>query len=155
MPWQETHRRLLAGLLGELRGQWGRIREVEEALGIGTPGYLNKMCTGRAEIRLRVFLQTLDALEVEPGSFFSRALAICPQPDDYLRQIEDPEEDDRALAQIVKAARRIEAEEPPAAEPAATAGAGQVEAFVGNVDMLTTQDGVFEVRVTDRRRLTR
>lgn len=129
MPWQETHQRLLAGLLTELRGQWGRIREVEESLGISTVGYLNKLCSGKRGIRLRFLLRTLDALDVDPASFFSRTLQICPRSEDYLRQLEDPDEDDRDLARIAQAARQIEAGEALAAEPGATAGAAAVDDF--------------------------
>ncbi|MEM7351027.1 MAG: hypothetical protein AAF657_09495 [Acidobacteriota bacterium] len=130
MPWQEIHRQLLGGLLSELRSQWGRIREVEESLGIGTAGYLNKMCSGKAEIRLKLFLQTLSALGVEPRSFFSRALEICPRPEDYLAQIGGRQQEDKALDKMIEAAGEIEASEPPAAERLATADADDVALFV-------------------------
>ena len=130
MPWQEIHRRLLGGLLDELRNHWGRIREVEERLGISTAGYLNKMCSGRAEIRLRVFLEAIEALGMDHQRFFARVLEIRPRSEDYLIEIEDPSEVDKALAGIAKMALEIEAVEPPPAEPQASADAASVARFV-------------------------
>ncbi len=62
MDWQEIERRLLDSLYRELRGHWGRISEIEERLGV-SGGYLAKLCAGRNEIKLGLFLHALEHLD--------------------------------------------------------------------------------------------
>ena len=116
MDWKETHRRLVESLHGEVRGSWGRIAELETQLGL-SDGYLNKLCSGRNEFRLSLFLEVLGTLGLDPKTFFARALDICPQPEDFLAQLEAPGEEDRAFVKIARATRELEATEPETPEP--------------------------------------
>lgn len=116
MSWEETHRRLVEGLRGEVRGRWGRIGEVEAHLGV-SDGYLNKLCSGRNEFRLGLFLEVIEALGLDPTTFFARALEIVPRPEDYLAQLRTPGGRDCAGAKLARATLELEAAEPPAAGP--------------------------------------
>ncbi len=125
MSWQDTHARLRECLRQELRKQWGGIAEIEQRVSCSN-GYLNKLSAGTHEFKLDLFLKTLDALEVDPRAFFSRALGIQPVPEDYLRELEDDTEIDRAYARIDHATRQLEGAEPAPPDSAATAGADSV-----------------------------
>ncbi len=127
MDWQDIHGRLLTGLYGELRSRWGRISEIEERMGL-SGGYLNKLCKGKHEFKLTTFLKTLTTAGLEPRTFFSRALEIHPEPEDFLEQLEGSG-DDRALARIAGATLELETAEPPPAQGTATADAAHVAAF--------------------------
>ncbi len=128
MHWQEIHRRLLGRLHGEIRGRWGRISEIEERLGL-SGGYLNKLCQGKNDFKLTSFLKTIEAADLDAGSFFSQALEIRPEPCDYLEQLENGAGHDRAWERISRATLELDGSEPPAADPAATAGASKVAAI--------------------------
>ncbi len=125
MSWKDTHARLRDCLRGELRKQWGSIAEIEERVSC-SQGYLNKLSAGTHEFKLDLFLKTLDALEVDPRAFFSRALGIQPSPEDYLLELEDGAGDDPGLARIRRASHQLETTEPGPPDPAATAGEPQV-----------------------------
>ncbi len=129
MDWQDVHRRLLRGLYGEVRSRWGRISEIEERLGLST-GYLNKLCQGKHEFKLKSFLKTIAAVDLDPAAFFSRTLEIHPETVDYLRQLEDPRAHDRAFERIAHATLDLESMEPPADHPGATADASSVAELV-------------------------
>ncbi len=120
MTWKDTHALLRESLRGELRKQWGRIAEIEERVSC-SQGYLNKLSSGTHEFKLDLFLRTLDALEVAPRAFFSRALGIQPSPEDYLLELEEGAEDDHALDRMARASRLLEIAEPEPPDPAATA----------------------------------
>ncbi len=121
MSWQDTHARLRECLRQELRKQWGGIAEIEERVSCSN-GYLNKLSAGTHEFKLDLFLKTLEALEVDPREFFSRALGIQPVPEDYLRELEDDTEIDHSLARIGHATRQLETSEPAPPDAVATAG---------------------------------
>ncbi len=125
MSWQDTHARLRECLRQELRKHWGGIAEIEAQISCSS-GYLNKLSSGTHEFKLDLFLKTLEALEIDPRVFFSRALAIQPTPDEFLRELEDDSEVDHAFARIDRSAYQLETEEPPPPDSAAKAGAGQV-----------------------------
>ncbi len=127
MDWQESHRRLLTGLYGEVRSRWGRISEIEERLGLSS-GYLNKLCKGKHEFKLAAFLKTLATVGLDPQAFFSHALEIHTEPRDYLEQLEGSEED-RALVRIAQATLELETSEPASAGVTATADASSVVEF--------------------------
>ncbi len=129
MSWQDTHARLRECLRQELRKQWGGIAEIENRVACSS-GYLNKLSSGTHEFKLDLFLKTLEALDVDPRVFFSRALGIQPVAEDYLRELEDESDVDRALARIECAAEQLETAEPPDPDPAATAAAGDVAELV-------------------------
>ncbi len=129
MDWQEIQRRLLEGLYGELRGNWGRIGEIEERLGI-SEGYLNKLCQGRNDIKLGLFLKAIDALGLDQRVFLSRTLELQPAPEDYLRQLEDAADHDRAFTRMARATAELETAEPPPAHRSAFACAADVTDFV-------------------------
>ncbi len=125
MDWQEIQRRLLGSLYGEVRGTWGRIAEIEDRLGI-SGGYLAKLCQGKNDFKLSLFLKSIDALGLDGRTFLSRTLEIQPAPEDYLRQLETPGDRDLAFTRIARATLELEAAEPPAAHRAAVATAGDV-----------------------------
>ncbi len=125
MSWKDTHARLRQSLRHELRKQWGGIAEIEERVSC-SKGYLNKLSAGTHEFKLDVFLKTLDALQVDPRAFFSRALGIDPAPEDYLTELEDGAIEDSALARIDRATQQLEAAQPGPPDPAAKAGARHV-----------------------------
>ncbi len=124
MSWQDTHAQLRECLRLELRKQWGGIAEVERRVACSS-GYLNKLSAGTHEFKLDLFLKTLDALDIDPREFFSRALGIQPTPEDYLRELED-DAIDHALARIENATRQLETAPPAAPDSAAKAGARHV-----------------------------
>ena len=128
MSWQEIERRLLDSLYRELRSNWGRISEIEERLGV-SKGYLAKLCQSRDCFKLSLFLKTIDALGRDQRSFFSRALSIRREPEDYLRQLEDAKDVDRAFSRIGHATRELETSEPLEAHRSAVATAADVEEF--------------------------
>ncbi len=128
MSWQATHAQLRECLRLELRKQWGGIAEIEKRVACSN-GYLNKLSSGTHEFKLDLFLKTLDALEIDPRAFFSRALGIQPLPEDYLRELEDDTCIDRAFARIERATHQLETAEPADPDPAAKAGAGDVTAL--------------------------
>ncbi|MEM7355593.1 MAG: hypothetical protein AAF657_32565 [Acidobacteriota bacterium] len=113
MAWSEIHSRLLTSLQAELRGNWGRISEVEERLSC-SPGYLTKLCSGANPFKLDLFLQAVEALELDPKAFLARTLEIQTTPADYLRQLEEPDSQDRPFAAISQATRELVASEPSA-----------------------------------------
>ncbi len=128
MDWQEIQRRLLECLYRELRGNWGSIGEIEERLGI-SEGYLAKLCQGRNDIKLGLFLKAIDALGLDQQAFLSRALELQPAPEDYLRQLEEPDDQDRAFTHMARATAELETAEPPSAHASATASAEDVADF--------------------------
>ena len=128
MGWRDTHTRLRESLRGELRKQWGRIAEIEGRISCSN-GYLNKLSSGIHEFKLDLFLKTLEALEIDPASFFSRALGGQPGPDDYLSELVDEGDEDRAFCRIARATRQLETDRP-AAEGIGKTDASHVAAFV-------------------------
>lgn len=118
MDWKEGHRRLVGSLRDEVRKNWGHIAELEDRLSL-SDGYLNKLCSGRNEFKLDLFLETIGALGLDHKTFFSRALEIQPRSEDYLQQLDDAGASDRAWSKIAKAtAELVDAEAPPPqAEP--------------------------------------
>ncbi len=125
MDWQEIQRRLLDHLYRELRQHWGRIGEVEESVGI-SEGYLAKLCQGRNDFRLSLFLKSIDAVGLDHNTFFARALEIQPVAADYLHQVDDPGDRDPPFPRIARATRELEVAEPPPAHPEAVADAADV-----------------------------
>ncbi|MCP3959820.1 MAG: tetratricopeptide repeat protein [bacterium] len=111
-----------------MRKHWGRIAEIEERVSCSN-GYLNKLSSGMHEFKLDLFLKTLDALEIEPASFFARSLGIQPRPDEYLVDLVDDGAEDRAFERIARATRELEDGEPAAEGPERT-DASHVAAFV-------------------------
>ncbi len=125
MTWQEIERRLREGLSEEARGNFGRVGKAEERLGI-SEGYLAKLCHGRRDFKLSMFLRSLEALGADARDFLARTLEIEPSNDDYLRQLDRPDDRDRAFERIALATRELEASEPSPPDPAATAGTEDV-----------------------------
>ncbi len=125
MDWQETQRRLLEGLYDQVRSRWGRIGETEARLGI-SDGYLGKLCRGKHDFKLSLFLEAIEALGLDHRAFFSQALEIQPEPEDYLRQLDETGDRDSTLARMAGATRELETATPPAADRRATAGAEAV-----------------------------
>lgn len=129
MNWQDTHSRLRECLRSELRKRWGGIAEIEERVACSN-GYLNKLSSGAHEFKLDLFLKTLEALEIDPRVFFSRALGIHPAPEDYLRELEDSTEVARPLARIDRATSLLETTVSGPPEPSANADARHVADLV-------------------------
>ncbi len=125
MDWREIHRRLLNSLQREWRACIVRTSEIEDRLKI-SEGYFGKLCRGQYNFKLNLFLRAIDALGLDQRTFFSRALELHPEPEDYLCQLEDQDDADRALPRIARATRELETAEPPPAHPGATATADNV-----------------------------
>ena len=111
MEWQEVQRRLLGSLHDEIRKQWGGIRKIEERLGI-SDGYLGKLCQGKHDVKLSLFLRSIATLGLDHRSFLSRALELQPEPDDFLQHLEDPRERDPAYNRLARATSELEAADP-------------------------------------------
>ncbi len=107
-------------LYQEVRTHHGHIREIERRLKL-SEGYLSRLNRGTRDFKLRLFLQTIDEVGLEQGSFFSSALGYQPTPEDHLREVEDPHDPDPEFRRIAQATRELEIDEPPAAYPAASA----------------------------------
>ena len=147
MDWKESHRRLVTSLRDEVRKSWGHIAELEDRLSL-SDGYLNKLCSGRNEFKLDLFLETIGALGLDHRTFFSRALEIQAGPDDYLKHLEDPDVRDRAFSKISKATRElVEAEAPPACQETAKA-----ESLVAEVTSCSRKEQARRMRHTHRYR---
>ena len=111
-------------------------------------GYLNKLCSGRNEFKLDLFLETIGALGLDHKAFFSRALDIQTRPEDYLRHLEDPDANDRAWAKISKATLALTlAEASPADREAAN-----VESLVAEVTDCSRKEQARRLRHTRRYR---
>ena len=126
MDWKEIHHRLVEGLRVELSNSWGRVAEVEKRLGC-SDGYLRKLCTGRNGFKLGFFLRSIEALGLDARAFFSRTLAVQTSTDDFLEQLEDPQERDPAFTSMARVTLDLESSEPPPPHPAAVADASEVE----------------------------
>ncbi len=124
MDWKEAEHRLLRRLYREVRVHRGHIREIERRLE-RSEGYLSRLYRGRKDFKLRLFLQTIDEVGLEQGSFFSSALGYQPTPEDHLREVEDPYDPDPEFRRMAQATRELEIDEPPA-YPAASATAADV-----------------------------
>ncbi len=125
MNWREIHRRLLSSLHREWRASTVRTSEIEDRLTI-SDGYLGKLCRGEYRFKLNLFLRAIDALGLDQRSFFSRALELHPEPEDYLWHLEGPDDTDRAFLRVVSATHKLETTEPPLAHPGAIATADNV-----------------------------
>ena len=125
MAWREINKRLLDDLHQELRAHWGQISKIEDGLGI-SEGYLSRMCQGHESFKLRLFLQTIDAMCPEPCAFFARALELDPEPEGTLRQLEDADDGDRTFRRMADATLELEVAEPPSAHRSAVATADDV-----------------------------
>ena len=129
MSWEEIHHRLLEGLQAELRNRWGRVAEVEERLEC-SEGYLRKLCTGRKEFKLDLFLRSIEAMDLDPRAFFSRTLGLQPTPEDFLAELEDSENRDPAFTRMARVTQELESSEAPKSHAGATADASDVESFL-------------------------
>lgn len=130
MAWHDTHLLLRQGLRRELRSRWGHISEIERKLSL-SEGHLGKLCAGTYEFKLDLFLKALDALEIDPGSFFARVLGSYPRPADVLADLERGAPLDRPLERMLAAAARVASGEPPAPQPDARPAAELVREIRG------------------------
>ena len=127
MGWQEIYGRLLSELYREWRSSPIRTSDIEDRLGI-SEGYFGKLCRGEYNFKLSLFFRAIEVLGLDPRAFLSRALELRPEPEDYLRQLEEPDDGDRALPRMARATSELEVAEPPPALPRATATAEDVAA---------------------------
>ena len=65
-----AHRRIRTALRAELKRRHGQIGQIEADLD-RSEGYLSRFCRGDMDLTLEGCLEVLEALEIEPGSFFS------------------------------------------------------------------------------------
>ncbi len=113
---QEAHQRIQQALRVELRKRLGHIRDVERQVS-RSEGYLRRVCRGDRSISLELLLKSLEALEVEPGTFFSHALGSAPSFDTQLRALAEAPGARQRLARLERAAHLLR-DNPPAAGPA-------------------------------------
>lgn len=121
MDSKAIHLQLLASLRAEVRRHWGRISEIESDLGV-SDGYLNRLCSGKIELKLETFLRILDVLGADPKAFLARVLDIHAGPEDYLASLEDHGEPDRPFEKIAQATVAFEQAAPPASRGTVAAG---------------------------------
>ena len=131
MEWREIHRRFVRELRREWRASSVPTSKIEERLEI-CDGYFGKLCREEYNFKLPLFLRSIDALGLDPRAFFVRALDLQPEAEDILWQLEESGEVDRAFQRMAHATRELEATEPPAADPRATAAAEDVAAVAAS-----------------------
>lgn len=83
---EDAIRKILSTLNADLRLRHGQIAKIESEIG-RSPGYLNKVTRSTWSMPLDVLLRTLEACEIEPGTFFGRAFDIASTPEDYLQEL--------------------------------------------------------------------
>ena len=109
MDAKAAHRGVQSALGDELARHWGEIAAIEAGVS-RSEGYLSKFCRGTRSIPLNLLLESLEILEVDPGTFFSKALGTRLDPDGFLRDLEQPGREAPVLLKIEKATLRMEAE---------------------------------------------
>ncbi len=125
MSAKKTLDRLLEGLRTEARKRHGRLGELEARASLQR-GRVSDLYSGRKSSKLQVFLETLDALEVDHADFFARVLGGFARPEACLEQLEMAADRDPAWVRIERATRLLAAGGPPAADPLAVADAAAV-----------------------------
>ncbi len=131
MLWEETLERFREALRAEVRKRWGHIGEIEERAGLRLGG-LSDFYSGRKKNEISDLLRALDALEIDYGSFFARALDFHGLPEDYLAQLEvGAEKDDVKIARLERATYQLEGKTPPPVD--ALADASDVERQIAAV----------------------
>ncbi len=118
MASEESYRRILEALRVEKKKHWGKIREIEDDLGLAN-GYLAKVCAGKATIPTDRLLRVLERMGVGAGRFFANALDVRLDNDSLLEEIERGGEVDRQLARIEEVVREVELSGPPGPAPRA------------------------------------
>ncbi len=109
MDAKAAHEGIQSALQKELSKHWGEIAAIEAKVS-RSEGYLRKFCRGPRSISLNLLLESLDALQVDPGAFFSKALDAPCDSDSFLRNLEQPGKEAAVLLKLEKATRNIEAE---------------------------------------------
>lgn len=109
MDAKAAHESIQNALRQELSKHWGQIAAIEAKVD-RSEGYLRKFCRGNRSISLNLLLESLEALNVEPGVFFAKALPAACDSDSFLRDLEQPGKEVPLLTKIAKATLRIEAE---------------------------------------------
>ncbi len=114
MDAKAAHEGIQSALKNELSKHWGEIAAIEAKVA-RSEGYLRKFCRGTRSISLNLLLKSLDALRVEPGVFFAKALGSPCNSDSFVQDLEQPGKEVPVLFKIEKTTLKIEAE-PTAAE---------------------------------------
>lgn len=105
-----AHQQIRSALRAELKRHHGQIGQIEADLS-RSEGYLSRFCRGDLEITLKGCLETLEALEVDPRSFFSTALGAVTTSEDIILGLEGKGPFDRLLTTFEQAAHDIETSE--------------------------------------------
>ncbi|MCP3961909.1 MAG: hypothetical protein GY719_29045 [bacterium] len=129
MSWENNLAKIRDALRSEANKRWGRIHEIEGEIAMWQ-GALSDVYAGRRPLRLDYLLRILDGLDLEPTTFFRRALGASPVADDLLADLEVEGDEDRALGRIAAAARELATAEPPLADRMADTGAEGVEELI-------------------------
>ena len=101
-----AHRRIRTALRAELKRRHGQIGQIEAELD-RSEGYLSRFCRGDMELTLKGCLEVLEALEIEPGSFFSMALGSSTSPEAILGALAGDLSGDRSISLITRAVREL------------------------------------------------
>ena len=147
MPWEETLAKIRETLRSEVTKRWGKIHEIEGEIAMWQ-GAVSDLYAGRRPLRLEQLCRILDALELDPATFFRRALGAPPMADDLLVDLEVEGDEDRALDRVEAGARELAAAEPPLADRMADTGAEGVDELV----RLAQREHLRRLRTTRRLR---
>ncbi|MEM8931789.1 MAG: hypothetical protein AAGE94_11485, partial [Acidobacteriota bacterium] len=104
----DAYDRLRAALRAELQKNFGRIREIEVALG-RSEGYLSRFCRGETSIPVDMLLRSLELLNTDLGQFFNQALGVAPDTGAFLAEIA-AKTPDKALAHLQKTTLQLSVE---------------------------------------------
>lgn len=100
----DAYDRLRTALRAELQKNFGRIREIEIALG-RSEGYLSRFCRGETSIPVDMLLRSLELLNADLGQFFNQALGGSADSGMFLDEIAGPP--NKSLAQLQKTTLRL------------------------------------------------
>lgn len=82
----EAHRQIRSALRAELKGRHGQIGQIEADLS-RSEGYLSRFCRGDMDVTLKGCLEALEALDVEPGRFFSAAFRSVTTAEELVQRL--------------------------------------------------------------------
>ena len=151
MDAKAAHRGVQTALDDELAKHWGRIGSIEAAVS-RSEGYLRKFCRGNRTIPLDLLLESLQALGVDPATFFAKALGTRIDPDGFLRDLEQPGREAPALIKIEKATFKMEAGDAQASARPPAAGSGRAGELVARMAGCTVKEQRRRLRTAARYR---
>lgn len=111
-----AHRQIRSALRAELKRRHGQIGQIEAELS-RSEGYLSRFCRGDMELTLKGCLDALEALQLEPGAFFSTAFGTMVTSEDIVGRLAGDQCKDKGLVAIDQALADYEENAGEAGEP--------------------------------------